>query len=483
MQASAAEIKSMHIPITPNTKLEELLRIYEAQQKNLLKLKNTTIDERLKKIKALEKVVLENRTKIQQALYADFKKGALQTDFSEIYPVVAEARLYKQRLYEWAAEHEVDTPMAFIGSSAKIVYEPKGRVLILTPWNYPFQIPLKNMIAAVAAGNAVIIKPSEFTPHTADIVREVVKHVFDENEVAVVTGDHAVSQELLKLRFDHIHFTGSPAVGRVIMKAASENLTAVTLELGGKSPTIIDETANLKKAARNLIWAKYLNSGQTCIASDYIYIHASKKDEFVKQIGEQIKKSFGSDAQKTDAYCRIINGKHFARVKALLDDAISKGAIIENGGQTDASDNYIAPTVITNVSNDMSLMHEEIFGPLLPILTYTNIDDVIQYINKNEKPLALYIYSTSSKNQNYIVANTTSGAVGINESLIQNSHPELPFGGVNNSGIGKSHGQWGFKEFSNEKPVVKAWNAPSDLLTPPFGKFNQTVVDAMLKFL
>lgn len=483
MQATVSEIQSLHIPITPNTKLEEILRIYDAQQKNLLNLKNTPVNDRLKKIKQLEKVVLANRKKIQDALYNDFKKGALQTDFSEIYPVVAEARLYNSKLHEWAAEHEVDTPLAFFGSNAKIVYEPKGRVLILTPWNYPFQIPLKNMIAAVAAGNAVIIKPSEFTPHTAEMVASIVKEVFAENEVAVITGDHSVSQELLNLRFDHIHFTGSPAIGKVIMKKASETLTAVTLELGGKSPTIIDETANISKAARNLIWSKFLNSGQTCIASDYVYVHASKKDEFITQLKGEIQKAFGGNPENTQAYCRIVNAKHFGRVKKLIDDAIAKGARIEDGGQTNATDNYIAPTLLTNVTHDMALMQEEIFGPVLPILTYTNIDEVISFINRNEKPLALYIYSTKNKNQEYIINNTSSGAVGINESLIQNGHPELPFGGVNNSGIGKSHGHWGFKEFSNEKPVVKAWNAPSNLLTPPFSKFNETVVDAMLKYL
>lgn len=479
--ATVASVKD--ISISPNTKLEEILRIYDAQQKNLLKLKNTSVDDRLKKIKLLEKVVLDNRKKIQEALYNDFKKGALQTDFSEIYPVVAEARLYKSKLPEWAATQEVDTPLTFIGSTAKIVYEPKGRVLILTPWNYPFQIPLKNMIAAVAAGNAVIIKPSEFTPHTAEMVAAIVKEVFSENEVAVVMGDHTVSQQLMDLRFDHIHFTGSPAVGKLIMRKASETLTAVTLELGGKSPTIIDETANLKKAARNLMWAKYLNSGQTCIASDYVFVHASKKDEFIQQMKEQTLKAFGPNAQNTDSYCRIVNAKHFARIKRLLDDAIAKGAKLEDGGYTDASDNYFAPTLLTNITPDMALMQEEIFGPVLPVLTYNHIDEVISHINKNEKPLALYIYSSKNKNQEYIINNTTSGAVGINESLIQNSHPELPFGGVNNSGIGKSHGHWGFKEFSNEKPVVKAWNAPSDLLTPPFGKVSQLLVDSMLKYL
>jgi len=472
-----------NIPITPNTKLEEILRVYQAQEKNLQNLKNTSIADRLKKIKKFEKAVLASRKKIEDALFRDFRRPAIQTAFAEIYPVVAEARLSQSRLHDWAADKEVDTPLVFFGSTSKIVYEPKGRVLILSPWNYPFQLPLRNMIGAVGAGNAVIIKPSEFTPNAAEVIRDIVKEVFAENEVAVITGDHTVASELLNLRFDHIHFTGAPAVGKIIMKKASETLTSVTLELGGKSPVIIDETANIKKAARNIIWSKYLNAGQTCVASDYVYIHESKRDEFLQAIKNHISKSFKDNAAEGGAYCSIVNAKHFARVKRLLDDAVNKGAKVEAGGETNPSTNYVAPTVLSGIKNDMALMQEEIFGPLLPVLTYKNIDEAIRFINANEKPLALYIYSSSRKNQEHIVQHTSSGAVCINESMIHNGHPELPFGGVNNSGIGKSHGEYGFKEFSNEKPVLKAWNAPSDLLTPPFGKLNETVVDAMLKFL
>ncbi|MBL7778514.1 MAG: aldehyde dehydrogenase family protein [Chitinophagales bacterium] len=479
MQATA----TTNIPISENTKLEEILRVYNAQQKNLQTVKNTSISERLKKIKLLEKTVLQYRKKIQEAMHNDFRKPAIQTDFSEIYPVVAESRLYQNCLHDWAADVEVDTPLAFFGSSAKIVWEPKGRVLLLTPWNYPFQIPLKNLISAIGAGNVAIIKPSEYTPHTSEIVKEIVSKVFAENEVAVITGDHTVANELMNLRFDHIHFTGSPAVGKLIMAKAAETLTAVTLELGGKSPTIIDETANIKKTTRNLVWSKYMNIGQTCIASDYVFVHESKKDEFIKTMIEQTRKAFTENAAQSSAYCRVVNGKHFARIKRLIDDAISKGAKLEDGGQTDATQNYIAPTILSNVTPDMQLMQEEIFGPVMPVLTYKNIDEVIRFINAGEKPLALYIYSTKGKNQRYIIENTSSGAVGINESLIQNGHASLPFGGVNNSGIGKSHGHWGFKEFSNEKPVLSAWNAPSNLLTPPYSKFNETVVDVMLKYL
>lgn len=480
---TATATAPVNIPITPNTKLEEILRVYQLQEKNLQKLKSASVAERVKKIKKFEKAVLANRKKIEEALYNDFRRPAIQTAFAEIYPVVAEARLYQSRLSEWAAEKEVETPLVFFGSSSKIVSEPKGRVLILSPWNYPFQLPVRNMIGAVGAGNAVIIKPSEFTPHAAQAIADVVKEVFNENEVAVITGDHSVANQLLDLRFDHIHFTGAPAIGKIIMKKASETLTSVTLELGGKSPVIVDETANLGKTARNLIWSKFLNAGQTCIASDYVFVQENKLNDFLSAVKENISKSFGNNPVESGSYCHIVNAKHFGRVKRLLDDAIGKGAKVEVGGDSNATNNYIAPTVISGVKPDMLLMQEEIFGPLMPVLTYKHIDEVIRFINANEKPLALYIYSSSRKKQEYIVANTSSGAVCINEAMIHNGHPELPFGGVNNSGIGKSHGEFGFKEFSNEKPVLKAWNAPSNLLTPPYNKMNETIVDAMLKFL
>ncbi|MDW8417906.1 MAG: aldehyde dehydrogenase family protein [Chitinophagales bacterium] len=479
MQAASAVI----VPISENTQFQEILRIYQAQEKNLLHIKNRSISDRLKRIKQLEKTVLAQRKKIQEALYKDFRKPAIQTDFSEIYPVVAESRLYQSHLHEWAAETEVDTPLVFFGTNAKIVWEPKGRVLLLTPWNYPFQIPLKNLIAAVGAGNVAIIKPSEYTPHTSALIKEIVSSVFPENEAAVITGDQNVAKELLNLRFDHIHFTGSPAVGKIIMAKAAETLTSVTLELGGKSPTIVDETANLQKTTRNLIWSKYLNIGQTCIASDYVFVHQSIKEAFIRSMIEQTRKAFSDNPAQSNAYCRMVNARHYARVKRLIDDALQKGAKLEDGGQTDETQNYIAPTIISNVTPDMLLMQEEIFGPVLPVLTYNQLEEAVRFINAGEKPLALYIYSKSRKNREYIIRNTSSGAVCINESLIQNGHAYLPFGGVNNSGIGKSHGQWGFREFSNEKPVLSAWNAPSNLLTPPYGKFNQTVVDLMLKYL
>ena len=471
------------VPIAPNTKLEEILRIFDAQKKNFQNVKNTTVAERLKKIKKLRQVVYAKREKIQEALWTDFHKPATQVDLTEIVPIISEAKNFEANLYEWAAEREVDTPLPLIGTNAKIVLEPKGNALFLTPWNYPFQIPLKNLISAVGAGCVSIIKPSEFTPHTSKVIREVVAEVFPENEVAVVEGDHTVSQELLKLKFDHIHFTGSPLHGKSVMRAAAENLTSVTLELGGKSPAIIDDTANLTATANNFLFGKFVNSGQTCIAIDYVLVDEKKKDAFVAALKDAIQKGFGANPIDSPDDCRIVNAKHFGRIKRLLDDAISKGAKVEAGGNTDAAQNYLAPTILTNVTPDMLLMDEEIFGPIVPIVTYKNLEEAVRIINSKEKPLALYIYSKSNKNQQYIINNTTAGATAINETLLHNAHANLPFGGVNNSGIGKSHGHYGFKEFVNERPILKAWNPPSKLLLPPYTKFHKTLSDIMMKYL
>lgn len=482
METTATAPKT--IPISPNTKLEEIIRIFNAQQKNRQAVKNTTATQRKAKLKKLISTINEYRTKIQDAVYADLRKPAIETDYAEIYNVITECRHAIDHLDEWTATHEVDTPLLFIGSSSKIVYEPKGVTLILTPWNYPFMMPAQHLVAAVAAGCTVIIKPSEFTPHTSALVKELLGKVFAENELAVIEGDYTISTELLKLKFDHIHFTGSPAVGKVVMRAAAEHLTSVTLELGGKSPVIIDETANIDAAVKKITWGKYINCGQTCIAPDYILVHDSKKDEFVAKLDANIKKVFGGDTEKSPDMGRIVNNKHFTRIKGLLDEAVSKGAKIETGGQTNEADNFIAPTVITNVSLDSKIMQEEIFGPVLPVLSYHNTDDALNVINGKEKPLALYIFSGSSKKQDFWMDNTSAGGSCINDTVVHITQPNLPFGGVNNSGIGKSFGFYGFKEFSNERGVLKALHSGS-VVTPlwqPYGKLAKFVADLMIKY-
>lgn len=484
MEATARASVAKSIPISPNTKLEEIIRIFNLQQRNRQTAKSTTASERRAKLQKMIDTIFELRPQIEEAMYKDLRKAKVESDFAELYSVLTEARFAMGRVAEWMQEVEVETPLSMIGSSSKIIYEAKGTTLILSPWNYPFMLPLVAAISSIAAGNTVIIKPSEYTPHTSAILRVLVNKAYNEADVAVIEGDHTVSTELLKLKWDHIHFTGSPAVGKMIMKAAAEHLTPVTLELGGKSPAFIDETANISAAAKKLTWGKWINLGQTCIAPDYVLIHESKKDEFISKIKETITKSFGANPQASPDLARLINNKNYLRVKGLLDDAVKSGAKVEAGGQSDESENYIAPTVLTNVSLDSKVMQEEIFGPILPVITYKNVDEALALVNSKEKPLSLYIFSSSNKNQKYLLNHTTAGGTCINDNVIHITNPYLPFGGVSNSGIGKSTGHFGFKEFSNERAVLKALHGGS-VSTPlwfPYGKFTQTVTEFLMKY-
>jgi aldehyde dehydrogenase (NAD+) len=483
METTATAVNKV-IPISPNTKLEEILRVYDAQQKNRQNVKNTSAKERKAKLKKLKDTVLEYRPKIEAAVYADLHKPSVETSYAEIFNVVSECRFAIENLDEWMEEKQVDTPLLFVGTSSKIISEPKGVCLILTPWNYPFQMPAQHLVGCIAAGNTAIIKPSEFTPNTGLIVKEIMGKVFAENEVAVVLGDYTVSTELLKLKFDHIHFTGSPAVGKTVMRAASEYLTSVTLELGGKSPAVVDDTANLAVTVKKLTWGKFLNAGQTCIAPDYILIDEKKKEEFLKLAKARVEEVFGADPQKSADYGHIVNNKHFNRVKGLLEDALSKGAKIVVGGKMDEADNFISPTIISDVPANAKILEEEIFGPIMPVVSYKNIPDALNIINGKEKPLAMYIFSTSNKNQKELLNGTSAGGTCINDNLVHISQPNLPFGGVNNSGIGQSFGYYAFKEFSHQRSVLTAMSMASTAtpLWQPYGKLARKLTDIMLKY-
>ncbi len=305
--------------------------LFAKQKANTLAIGNTTYKQRIKKLNALKNAV-ENtyRDKIRQALYDDFKKPFTETDLTEIYSVVSEIKHVKSNLKSWMKRQKVDTPLALIGSSSWYKYEPKGVCLIISPWNFPLNLTFGPLVSAIAAGNAVIIKPSEMTPNISGVMAEIIKDLFEKNEVALVEGEVEVSQELLKLPFNHIFFTGSPNVGKIVMKSAAEHLTSVTLELGGKSPTIIDETANLKTAVKKIAWGKFMNSGQTCIAPDYLLIHESKKDEFVKELKQQLKTFFTDDASNSDSISRVVNARHFKRLINHLEDAKSNNASNRN---------------------------------------------------------------------------------------------------------------------------------------------------------
>jgi len=462
--------------------------IFQAQKSNLQNLRNQSVKQRKDLLKKLHKAIFTHREAIQKAVFLDFKKPAIETDVSEIYPTISELKHTLSHLAEWAQNESVETPLTLMGSSSYVQYEPKGNVLIITPWNYPIYLTFSPIISAIAAGNAVILKPSEFTPNINKEITNILTEVFSANQVAVVEGDYNVSSELLKLKFNHIHFTGSPNVGKIVMKAAAEHLTSVTLELGGKSPTIIDQSANLKDAASKIAWGKFLNEGQTCIAPDYILIHESVKDKFVGHLKETIESRFGknaADLKSSENLCRIVNAKHFDRIKSLTDDAVNNKAVVEFGADFDATQNYISPTIISNLAITDKLMEEEIFGPILPLVTFKNIDEAIALVKSKEKPLALYIFSKTSKNIDKVLKETSSGGVCVNEVLMHITNPNLPFGGVNNSGIGKSHGKWGFIDFSNEKAVLKQ-HLPigaSRLLYPPYTKLTKFVIDFTMKWL
>jgi aldehyde dehydrogenase (NAD+) len=460
------------------------LGVFNALKANQYNIGNTSYKERIKKLDKLKKTLeFSYKQRIREALYSDFKKPFLETDFTEIYPVVDEINFAKKNLKSWLNKQRVDTPIALLGSSSWIKYEPKGVCLIISPWNFPINLTFGPLVSAIAAGNVVILKPSEMTPNTSIVISDIIKDVFNDNEIVLIEGDAETAKELLKLPFNHIFFTGSPAIGKLVMKAASEHLTSVTLELGGKSPVIVDESVNLDKTVKKIVFGKFLNLGQICIAPDYLLIKDTLKDEFVSLFSKYVKLFYTENPEASTSLCRIVNQKHFERVKSYLDDAISKNAIIEAGGSFNKENCFIEPTLISNLSETSKLLQEEIFGPILPLVTYKTIDEAVDYINANEKPLSLYIYSKNKTHIDFILNNTRAGSTAINHNLLQFLNHNLPFGGSNNSGIGKSHGFYGFQEFSNQRSVLKQHTfGAADLLYPPFNKFKQKLIDLTIKW-
>ena len=464
-----------------------LTQVFEKQKARSLSLRKESLKERIVRLRKLETWVHTNRERIKKAVHDDFHKPLLEVDTSEIYPVLTELRHTLKHLDEWARPKKIDATFSYIGTRSEIRYEPKGVCLIVAPWNFPFNLCVGPLVSCLAAGNTAIVKPSEMTPHTSRLLKEMALEVFDADVVTVIEGGVDISQSLLALPFDHIFFTGSPAVGKVVMRAASHYLASVTLELGGKSPTIVDASANLKDAAKRIAFGKFFNNGQTCIAPDYILIEESVKQKFVEHLKNEIQLLFGEGKPVDETsvhYARIINSKHFHRVNDLLKDAVERGAKPETLGAINERTNFMAPVILSDVPAGAKILDEEIFGPVLPVLTFKNKEEVIQQVNSRPKPLALYIFSNQHVFREYILQNTSAGGVCINECVLQFTHPNLPFGGVNNSGIGKSHGYYGFQAFSNEKPVLhqkSGWAAPY-LLHPPYTEKMKKIVDVLLKW-
>ena len=453
-------------------------RIFAAQNARRMEVAARPASQRAERLRALERTLLARRADIRAAMWADYRKPATEVDLSEIFPVLSESRYARKHLARWMKPRRVGTPLALLGSRSTIVHQPKGVVLIVSPWNFPFTLTFGPLVSAVAAGNCAMLKPSELTPHSSALMGRIVREVFDESEVAVIEGDGSVAQTLLSKRFDHIFFTGSPAVGRLVMRAASDHLTPVTLELGGKSPAIVDRTADVPEAARKIAWGKFLNCGQVCIAPDYVLVHEAVREEFLGELRASI------DGMGIDAGGLIVNERHATRIRTMLESAVADGGRVVAGGT--AEGRAIAATVITDISPDAALMREEIFGPVLPVLEYRSLDEALAIIGERDSPLVLYAFSRDQKTIDTIVRNTRAGGTTINHTLIHFYQPELPFGGAGNSGIGKAHGFYGFETFSNARGVLdqRSKRAAIDLLHPPYGgALQRKLVDFMLRWL
>jgi len=408
---------------------------------------------RKKALQSLKAEILRRENDICAALFQDFKKSEFESFATEISIILAELDLAIKNINSWSKPKTVLPTLLNFPSWSKIYKEPYGTILVIAPWNYPFQLAFSPLIGAISAGNTVVLKPSELTPNTSAIISEIIENVFDKYHVCTILGDVQIARELLEQRWDYIFFTGSVQVGKIVAKAAAKYLTPTTLELGGKSPCIIEKTANLKVAARRLVWGKFLNGGQTCIAPDYILIDEKIKKKFTEYFKQEIENSYGKNPQTSEDYPRIINNKNFNRLKAMLQDEV-----IITGGETDEKELYIAPTLINNPSLDSEVMKDEIFGPILPVIDYNSENEIENIITHFEKPLSFYVFTTNSEFAKSMIRKYSFGGGTINDTLVHFANHRLPFGGVGNSGIGAYHGKESFNTFTHNKGVTKRYN-------------------------
>lgn len=461
--------------------------IFQSQLPIALAWRGSSVFERIQRLRALRTALFAHRPAIYTAFALDMRKSPTEVESTELLVVIDELRHAIGNLKRWMKPRKVWPTSVTLGTRASVQMQSRGRVLIVAPWNYPLNLCLGPLVSALAAGNTAILKPSEMTPHVSAVIVQIIASVFSTNEVAVVEGGLDTSTALLALPFDHIFFTGSPAVGKAVMVAAAKNLTSVTLELGGKSPAIVDETANLELAAENLMWGKFVNNGQTCVAPDYVLVHSAVSVAFQQACASAVARMYGRDAQamkNSPDLTRIVNTRHAHRVAGLLTDAIERGAQVFTGGDMEPDARYVAPTLLSNVAQDSRVLQEEIFGPILPFISYTDLTHAIAQINAQPKPLALYIYSRSKEHIDQVLTSTSSGGVCVNHCLVHYAHGNLPFGGVNNSGMGSAHGHYGFKAFSHERAVLRGtWLRGEKLFYPPItstkAKFVRKLVDML----
>lgn len=414
----------------------------------------------------LKSALLRHEDKIYSAFREDLRKPRFEVFGTEIGMILKEIHLHTKKVRKWAKPRKVLPDILNFPSTSHILQQPHGVVLIMSPWNYPLQLALLPLVGAISAGNCVMLKPAHYSKHVSELIREILSETFDPAYISVITGGREVNQDILDQRFDYIFFTGSPALGKIVMEKASRHLTPVTLELGGKSPCIVEPDALVNTAAQRICFGKFLNAGQTCIAPDHLFVHVHAKEKLIKSIKECIRRFYGDDPEQSPDYGRIVNREHFDRLEGLMRSA---GKII-HGGRTNRDTRYIEPTLIDRITPDDPIMQEEIFGPLLPILDYTRLEDVIGIINKGEKPLAMYFFSESRSKSSKLLSSTSSGGGCINDTIMHVSNPRMPFGGVGNSGMGCYHGKFSFDTFSHQRSILrKATLFNPTIAYPPYG--------------
>ena len=437
------------------------------------------IDARRHQLTQLRALFVEQEERLVDALVADVGKPRIEAYTTEIAFTMNEIDHTLKHLDSWTKPEKVKVPLNFKPGSASLHPEPLGTVCIIAPWNYPVQLLFAPLVPALAAGNTAVLKPSEVTPTVSALVEELVPEYFAANTVAVVTGAVEETTALLEERFDHIFYTGNGKVGRVVMRAAAEHLTPVTLELGGKSPAIVAADADIAVSAKRIAWAKFLNAGQTCVAPDYVLVEDMVHDDLVSAIADAVSSMYGADPYRSADYARIVNERHHDRLMHLLDAGGYDATVV--GGTGDRTERYLAPTVLAGVKPDAAVMDDEIFGPILPVLAVGDVDEAIRFVNDRDKPLALYGFSRSSEVLAHIVTNTSSGGVVLNHAMLHLAVPGLPFGGVGASGMGVYHGKAGFDTFSHRKGVLDkpTWPDPS-FLYPPFGASMERIIRTFL---
>lgn len=425
---------------------------------------------RKQQLKLLSKNIKNHENELLDALYKDLGKSKVEAYATEIGMLLKSIKLMRKELKNWSKTKQTDTPLYLFPTKSYIKKEPYGTVLIIGPFNYPVQLVFEPLIGAIAAGNTAIVKPSELTPHVAIVIKDIIEDTFDEAYVSVVEGGIEETQTLLSLPFDCMFFTGSEKVGKIVYEAAARKLIPVTLELGGKSPVIVDDTANIKVASERISFGKFTNAGQTCVAPDYILVQRKVKNDLIKALKKTITEFYGENIEKSPDFGRIVNQKHFNRLNDLIQ--IHKDNVVF-GGNSSKEDLYIEPTLLDNITNDNKIMKEEIFGPILPIITYDNFDEVLEIIQSKSKPLSLYLFSEDENMTHRVVEELSFGGGAINDTLMHLANPNLPFGGVGSSGIGQYHGKYSFDTFSHMKSYTfKSTRLESSLFFPPYkGKF------------